>query len=107
MHVLFVGCISYLRSVLTISTIHILETNTYTPRTKHYAMRYNYIRQTINQHSIIFEYIPTQHHTADILTKNINFQTKLRFFSLSLWIVVNCELNIKKLVSFASLATRC
>ena len=87
MHVLFVGCISYLRSVLTISTIHILETNTYTPRTKHYAMRYNYIRQASNQHSIIFEYIPTQHHTADILTKNIS--SRQQFFNLRAQIL-NC-----------------
>ena len=51
------------------SAIQIFETEKYTTRTKHFAMRYHYVRQAVGEGSIIFEYLPTQLHTADILTK--------------------------------------
>ena len=39
------------------------------PRTRHYAMRYFYVKQAIEEHSVVLQYIATQDHTADILTK--------------------------------------
>ena len=38
-------------------------------RTRHYAMRYFYVKQALEEHSVILKYLATQDHTADILTK--------------------------------------
>ena len=39
------------------------------PRTRHYAMRYFYVRQAVEEHSVVLQYLSTHDHTADILTK--------------------------------------
>ena len=54
-----------------LSTIHIANSESHTVRTKHYNMRYHYIKQAIAEHSVILQYIATDDHTADILTKRL------------------------------------
>jgi hypothetical protein len=39
------------------------------PRTRHYAMRYFYVKQAVEEHSVVLKYLATTDHTADILTK--------------------------------------
>ena len=53
------------------SAIHIINSGTYTPRTKHYSMRYHYIAQAMEQALIILRYLPSAEHPADLLTKKI------------------------------------
>ena len=55
-----------------LSTMHIANTESHTMRTKHYNMRYHYIKQAIAEHSVILQYISTDDHTADILTKRLS-----------------------------------
>lgn len=38
-------------------------------KTKHIALRYNFIREQISDNHIVIEYLPTQDMTSDILTK--------------------------------------
>jgi hypothetical protein len=54
-----------------LSTIHIANADSHTMRTKHYNMRYHYIKQAIKEHTITLQYIATEDHTADILTKRL------------------------------------
>ena len=54
-----------------LSTIHIANNESHTMRTKHYNMRYHYIKQAISEHSVVLQYISTDDHTADILTKRL------------------------------------
>jgi hypothetical protein len=51
------------------STINLLKHNGNSGRTKHIALRYNMIRETIRDHNIKIIYTPTTDMTADILTK--------------------------------------
>lgn len=70
------------------STITVLQSENYTARTKHYAMRYHYIRQAVEEQSIVFEYLPTHQHTADIMTKAIG--SRQLFFNLRAQLL-NCQ----------------
>jgi Reverse transcriptase (RNA-dependent DNA polymerase) len=54
-----------------LSSITIAEKDFATPKAKHFRMRYFYIKQALQEHSIVFEYLPTEDHVADILTKPI------------------------------------
>jgi hypothetical protein len=51
------------------STINLLKHTGNSGRTKHIALRYNMIRETIRDHNIKIIYTPTTDMTADILTK--------------------------------------
>jgi hypothetical protein len=55
------------------STINLLKHNGNSGRTKHIALRYNMIRETIRDHNITIIYTPTTEMTADILTKPLGF----------------------------------
>ena len=58
------------------------------PRTRHYAMRYFYVRQAVEEHSVVLQYLATTDHTADILTKQPS--TVHLFLSLRAKLM-NCE----------------
>ena len=60
------------------STIHLTENDGNFQRTKHFNMRYQYIREAVNENIIKVVYVPTEHNMADILTKEIG-NTKLFF----------------------------
>jgi hypothetical protein len=49
--------------------IHLAENDNYHAHTKHIAIRYQFIRQTIKRNKIIIKYCPTDEMMADILTK--------------------------------------
>jgi len=51
------------------STIHLLSHIGNSGRTKHIALRYNMIRETIKEHNIKVVYTPSKDMVADILTK--------------------------------------
>ena len=68
------------------STIH-LAVNGYTPRTKHYVMRYYYVREAIPNGTIELQYLKTTEHTADILTKS---PTNRRLFFYLRSKLMNC-----------------
>ena len=56
------------------SAINLLKHSGNTGRTKHIALRYNMIRETIVKHNIQVVYTPTRDMTADILTKPLGPQ---------------------------------
>ena len=51
------------------STIHLFNRQSNAHKTKHIALRYNFIREQINDGHIHIEYLPTEDMTSDILTK--------------------------------------
>lgn len=51
------------------STIHLFHKQSNAHKTKHIALRYNFIREQIQQGHIIIKYLSTEHMTSDILTK--------------------------------------
>ena len=51
------------------STIHLLRHAGNSGRTKHIALRYNMIRETIKEHNIKVVYTPSKDMVADIFTK--------------------------------------
>jgi hypothetical protein len=55
------------------STINLLQHYGNSGRTKHIALRYNMIRETIRANNIQIVYTPTNAMTADILTKPLGF----------------------------------
>ena len=57
------------------STIQLAHTGGGFQRSKHLNMRYFYVRQAVEEHSIRLQYIPTGDQTADILTKVISSPT--------------------------------
>ena len=74
-----------------LSCIQIAEgTADASPRTRHYAMRYFYVKQALEEHSVILKYLPTQDHTADILTKQP--ATVTQFLELRAKLM-NCEVT--------------
>jgi Reverse transcriptase (RNA-dependent DNA polymerase) len=70
------------------STITVLQSENYTARTKHYAMRYHYVKQAVQEHTVVFEYLPTHLHTADILTKSLT--SRHQFYVLRAQLL-NCQ----------------
>jgi hypothetical protein len=56
------------------STISLLKHSGNSGRTKHIALRFNMIRETIKNHDILVIYTPTESMTADILTKPLGYQ---------------------------------
>jgi hypothetical protein len=59
-----------------------------TTRTRHYAMRYFYVKQAIEEHSVVLKYLATSDHTADILTKQ---PTTVHTFLTLRAKLLNCE----------------
>jgi hypothetical protein len=51
------------------STIHLFNKQSNAHKTKHIALRYNFIREQIQQGHITIKYLSTEHMTSDILTK--------------------------------------
>jgi hypothetical protein len=51
------------------STIHLFNRQDNKHKTKHIALRYNFIREQIAENNILIEYLPTEDMTSDILTK--------------------------------------
>jgi hypothetical protein len=53
------------------AALHLAHDDNYHARTKHIDIRFHFIRQTVQDHSITMRYCPTEDMTADILTKAI------------------------------------
>lgn len=53
------------------STIKLSESDAFRPRTKHIDIRYHYLREKIDEGVIDVKYMPTEHMTADSLTKAV------------------------------------
>ena len=53
------------------STICLSNNPEFHSRTKHIDIRFHYVRETIDTHSITIEHIPTENNLADILTKGL------------------------------------
>jgi hypothetical protein len=51
------------------STIHMINNDSNSQKTKHIDVRYNYVREKVAQGDIVMEYRPTSEMTSDILTK--------------------------------------
>ena len=54
-----------------ISTIHWAECQQNFHRVKHMAVKYNYVQEKVEDHSVAIEWIPTDEMVADILTKPV------------------------------------
>ena len=54
------------------SVIHMATNGNDKDRTKHMDVRYNYLRDSIDQKAISVEYMPTTVMTSDILTKPLD-----------------------------------
>ena len=75
------------------ATLHAPGNRSSSPRTKHIALRFFYIRELVSEGSISINYISTDNNTADIGTKHLN---KHRFKHL-LDLISNFDVNnIKK-----------
>jgi hypothetical protein len=46
-----------------------LADNKYRPRAKHIDIKYNFIKETLNEGKVRLEYCPSEHMVADVLTK--------------------------------------
>lgn len=55
-----------------LSAIHVINADTYTARTKHFNMRFHYVKQAREAHQVILRYLPTEDHPADLLTKALS-----------------------------------
>jgi hypothetical protein len=51
------------------SVIALCKDNKYHARTKHFAIRYHFIREAVETHAISIQYVPSNENPADILTK--------------------------------------
>ena len=56
------------------SALHVAGNRTYSPRTKHIALRYFLVQELVEDDTIIIVYVKTQDQLADIWTKHINKQ---------------------------------
>lgn len=55
-----------------LSAQQLAKNHTYHSRTKHIDIKYNFIRDVVNNDMLKIEYIPTNDMIADVLTKNLN-----------------------------------
>jgi hypothetical protein len=53
------------------ATIHLAKQDGNWGRTKHFLVRYQYIRSKVEDHTIAISYIPTDQQVADMLTKSL------------------------------------
>ena len=60
------------------ATLHVIDNQAFSSRTKHIALRFFYVRELVNDGAISIHYIPTENQLADIGTKILNKQ-RLRF----------------------------
>ena len=60
-------------------SIVLSKTPTYHPRSKHIAVRYHFIRETVANGLVTYEYIPTDELMADTLTKSLPLDKFHRF----------------------------
>ena len=57
------------------------NSNKFTPRTKHIALKYHHFKSHVNQNKITVEYCRTEDQKADLLTKPLSdeFFFRLRY----------------------------
>lgn len=53
------------------SAIHLAETETYHPRSKHIDVRHHFIRENVGNQTIILKSVGTEEMSADVLTKGV------------------------------------
>lgn len=53
------------------SAMVLAQNNTYSPRTKHIAIKHHFIREAIQNGFVKIKYVPTEDQTADVLTKGL------------------------------------
>ena len=51
-----------------------LEPPRITPRSKHYAIKYHWFREKLDELKIVMKYVDTQRQKADILTKGLPYK---------------------------------
>ena len=61
------------------SCIKISENHVFHDRSKHMEMRYHYVCDMVQWRDVSLRYIPTDEHTADVLTKPLS-KTKFEYF---------------------------
>ena len=61
------------------STIHLASTEVVSPKSKHIAIRYHFIKEQVSSGTIALKYIPTGDNLADFMTKPLEGSRFLNF----------------------------
>ena len=69
------------------ATLHALGNRSFSPRTKHIALRFVYIRELVSEGRLPINYISTDNNSADIVTKHLNM------YRVLLDLISNFEVN--------------